>query len=56
MDMKKTIVAWLVNASVAAFAVGALQISFAEAAGKEIFALGFSIVSFAMALYLSRGK
>lgn len=53
--MKKTVISWLVNASVAAFAVGALQISFVEFAGKEVFALAFSIVSFAMALYLTRG-
>jgi len=51
--MKKTIISWLVNASVAAFAVGALQVPF-KGFDSQGPALIFSTLAFVMAVYLSK--
>ena len=54
--MKQTIISWLVNASVAAFAVGALQIPLKGIGNNEASALVFSIISFILAVLLSRER
>ena len=54
--MKKTIITWLVNASVAAFAVGALQVPFKGLGSAETPALVFSGLSLIAALVLSKEK
>lgn len=54
--MKKTLISWLVNASVAAFAVGALQLPLKGIGSDEIPALIFSIMAFIVAMILSKEK
>lgn len=52
--MKKTIISWLVNASVAAFAVGALQVSFQELGTSQTPTLVFSALALIIAIFLSK--
>ena len=52
--MRKTVITWLVNASVAAFAVGALNIPFKEINEQEYPALFFAVIALGVAIYLSR--
>lgn len=54
--MKKTIISWLINASVAAFAVGALQIPIKGVGANEVPALIFSALSLGVAIFLSKEK
>lgn len=54
--MKQTIISWLINASVAAFAVGALQIPLKGIGSTEAPALIFSIISLVVAILLSKEK
>ena len=54
--MKKTIISWLINASVAAFAIGALQIPIKGVGANEIPALIFSALSLGVAIFLSKEK
>ena len=52
--MKKTIVSWLVNASVAAFAVGALEIPIKGVHIEQLPALIFSALAILIAIILSK--
>ena len=54
--MRATIITWLLNASVAAFAVGGLQIPLHGLRGQEVCALIICVWFLALALFLSRKK
>jgi len=54
--MRDTIITWLINASVAAFAVGGLQIPLYGLRGQEISALLICVWFLTLALFLSRKK
>ncbi len=54
--MKKTIISWLINASVAAFAVGALEIPIKGVHIEQIPALTFSAIAILIAILLSKEK
>ena len=54
--MRKTIISWLINASVAAFAIGALEIPFKGVHVEQFPALVFSALAILIAIILSKEK